>query len=326
MDPNQILDRVNSLTHPTENYIYRLFVHLLEPYKIFYGIDCDGHLIFVIPSLNPMIPHQIQHTRKLVLNSNLRCQAILSDAPSTMTVHSLTCLSTLYDEKIAFIRLTEAFSKHIFDNKQSIISELFSALVNLFAQEDKSSEKELQGLYAELYLIYYFFKKGINLSPYWQIKDKMKFDFSMSAYKRIEVKSTIRNERIHHFRHEQLLSDLYNITIASLLLRKDDAGLSLFSLIKLVQSIAANNFNLLLYVDRFIKNVPNDELCELRYDEIYTTRNLRFYPASIIPKFSEWQPDGVTHAEYDSDLTTIRSYSETDMMNWLKDVEEDFNV
>jgi len=326
MVSDQILEHIELMTPSTHKDVYRLFEHSREPYLIFYGVDGDAHPVFVIPSIHPMMRHQLQYTKKLVLNSNLKCEVLVTESPSNMTVHMLTCLSAVHDERIAFIRLTEAFSKHLTVDQPYVMNELFSALVNLFAQEGKSTEKELQGLYAELYMIYYFLRRGINLCPFWQKQDKMNFDFSISEFKRIEVKSTVRSERIHHFRHEQLLSDLYDIVVASVLLRKDDAGLSLFSLIEEVRSAITQDFRTLLYIDRFIKNIPENELRALRYDETYTYENIRFYPAFSIPKFSEMQPDGVTHTEYDSDLTSAQNFSVTEMLLWINDKEGRMNV
>lgn len=317
MVTDKILERIELLMPPTQKDVYRLFEYTGEPYSIFYGVDSDANPVFIVPSLHPMMRHQIQYTRKLVLSSNLKCEMLINETLSEMTVHALTCLSNVRDERVAFIRLTEAFVKHLSVDQPYIMNELFSALVNLFAQQGKSSEKELQGLYAELYVIYYFLNQGVNLCAFWQKQDKMNFDFSISASKRIEVKSTIRTERIHHFRHEQLLSDLYDIVVASLLLRKDDAGLSLFSLIEKVRSAIAQDFRTLLYIDRFVKNIPEDELRELRYDESYSAEHIRFFPAACIPKFNEVQPDGVIHAEYDSDLTLAECFTLTEMLSWL---------
>lgn len=317
MVTDHILEHIELLVLPTQSNVYRLFEYTNEPHSIFYGIDSDAHLVFIVPSLHPMMRHQRQYTRKLVLDSNLKCEMLINEVSSEMTVHALTCLSTVRDERIAFLRLTEAFSQHLSADQPYIMNELFSALENLFAQDGTSSEKELQGLYAELYVIYYFLKHGVNLCEYWQKQDKLNFDFSISTSKRIEVKSTTRSERIHHFKHEQLLSDLYDIIVASVLLRKDDAGLSLLSLIEDIRAVIAQDFRTLLYIDRFIKNIPEEDLRELRYDETYSAKHIRFFPAANIPKFDEVQPDGVSHAEYDSDLTSAIYLTSDEMLSWL---------
>lgn len=317
MTTESILDRILTLSMPEQANVCRLFAYDDTQNRIYYGIDSEGNPIFTIQSFHPMMRQQLQSTRKLVLSSNLKCQAFIGDVPIEMTVHMLTCLSRIYEEQIAFIRLTKAFIPHFTNDKPHIANELFSALVNLFSRSGQSSEAELQGLYAELCVILFFDREGINLCNYWQKQEKMNFDFSISNSKRIEVKSTVRAERIHHFRHEQLLSDLYDIIIVSLLLRKDDAGTSLFSLINQVRSAHAEDFDSLLYIDRLIKNISEDDLRRVRYDDEYTKEHLRFYPAAKIPRFDEVQPDGVTHTEYDSDLSASECVLYDDFVSWM---------
>lgn len=312
-----ILERIRALSTPEQGNVFRLFTYSETPGRVFYGIDSAAHPVFVIPSPHPMMRHQLQSTKKLILNSNLKCEALIDDIPTGMTVHILTCLSDATEEQEAFIRLTEAFTTHFTVDKPYIANELFSALVNLFAQAGKSAEIELQGLYAELYVIIYFYKKGVNLCDYWQKHDKLNFDFSISNFKRMEVKSTTHVERIHHFRHEQLLSNLYDIVIISLLLRKDDAGTSLLSLVEEVRLSFAQDFKTMLYIDRLIKNVPEDELHGLRYDDEYTKQHIRFYSAKKVPRFNDFQPDGVTHTEYNSDLSTAEYLSFDEFVSWI---------
>lgn len=312
-----VIERIKSLPTPEQGNVFRLFAHTETPSHVFYGIDSAAHPVFVIPSPHPMMRHQLQSTRKLTLNSNLKCEALINETLTVMTVHVLTCLSDVAEEQEAFIRLTEAFITHFTVDKPYIVNELFSALVNLFAQASKSTEMELQGLYAELYVIMYFYKNGVNLCDYWQKYDNLNFDFSISNCKRIEVKSTTHAERIHHFRHEQLLSDLYDIIVISLLLRKDDVGTSLFSLVEEVRLSFAQDFKTMLYLDRFIKNVSEDELRELRYDDKYTKQHIQYYPVEKIPKFNAFQPDGVTHTEYNSDLSTAESISFDELISWI---------
>lgn len=314
---NQILEHIQLLVLPTQNNTFRLFEYPNKPHAIFYGIDSDSNPVFIIPSFHPKMSHHRQYTKKLAFDSNLKCELIINGVSSEITVHALTCFSAERDERIAFIRLTAAFSNLLSSDKPHIMNELFSDLKNLFSQDGTSSDKELQGLYSELFVIYYFQEQGINLCNYWQKQSKLNFDFSISKSKRIEVKSTTRSERIHHFKHEQLLSDLYDIIIISVLLRKDDEGLSLFSLIEYIRGIISQDFRTLLYIDRFIKNIPDIALHEFRYDETYSSEHIRFFHADNIPKFEKVQPDGVSHAEYDSDLTSAANLTGNEMLSWI---------
>ena len=75
----------------------------------------------------------------------------------------------------------------------------------------------------------------------------MKFDFSINENKRMEIKSTIKTSRTHHFKHDQLLSELYDIRIVSVMLQKNDYGESLGELIEQIRDKFADNYALLIH-------------------------------------------------------------------------------
>ncbi|WP_340028673.1 PD-(D/E)XK motif protein [Paenibacillus sp. FSL H7-0940] len=294
--------------------------------SIFYGTDSNHNPVFVIESLIPQMNSQIQNTKKLFFSSNTKCEMIINGEKFEKTVHILTCLGTQLDEQLAFVRLTESFSKHFTSSNPQILNELFSALVNLFAQGGKFNIFELQGLFTELYVIKYFRDNGLNISSFWQKQNKLNFDFTINRKKRMEVKSTLQSNRTHHFKHEQLLSELYDIVIVSCLLRKDDAGLSLFDLINEVRVICASDYRSLLYIEQFIKNISDDKLHEMKYDQTYIEKNIRFFPGSSVPKFNETQPNGVTHTEYNSNLSMASQIPLSAVIEWFNDVEDETNV
>lgn len=320
-----ILSQINILQNRQTDDKFILFGIPNIP-NVYYGVDNFKNPVFVMESPNPRMNSQIQSTKKLLFSSNTKCEMIISGAVFEKTIHVLTCLSRLTEEQLAFIRLTEAFSKHLESNNLYMLNELFSALVSLFAQGGRIADIELQGMYVELYVIKYFMNLGINISSFWQKNNKMNFDFTINRTKRMEVKSTTQGIRIHHFKHEQLLSELYDIMIVSCLLRRDEAGLSLLQLIQEVRAIAAQDFKTLLYIEQLIKNTPGEVLDDIKYDENYLESNIRFYPATNVPKFNEAQPEGVTQTEYNSNLSTSSHLSPHLVLRWLNEREEQKNV
>ncbi|WCR24862.1 PD-(D/E)XK motif protein [Paenibacillus thiaminolyticus] len=321
MNSEYILSQIKLLQSAPRDDKFVLFDVTEIPQTIYYGVDNNKNPVFVIESLNPHMNSQLQCTKKLFFSSNTKCEMIINGVFFEKTVHILTCLSSQPEEQLAFVRLTESFSKHLVSSNPYMLNELFSALVNLFAQGGKIADIELQGLFAELYVIKYFMELGINIGSFWQKRNKMNFDFTINRIKRMEVKSTIQSIRIHHFKHEQLLSDLYDIMIVSCLLRKDDAGLSLFELIQEIRIIAGKDYRTLLYIEQLIKNIPEEVLHELKYDETYFKNNIRFFPASSIPKFNMAQPDGVTQTEYNSNLCTAAHLPLISIIEWLNEKE-----
>lgn len=299
MEVKDILTKVKSLNIPNEGY--RLFD--VDEEKFYFGKSSNGNVVFVIESTNNKLKSFVQETKKLYYFFNLNANFIINDHVNNKTVHLLECKNADVDMVEAFVRLTQAFALNSFSADQYYLTKLFTALTSLFAKEKRASESELQGLYAELYAILYLKENGCDISSFWQSKDKMKFDFSINGNKRIEVKSTIKPNRIHRFRHEQLLSDLYDIKVISLMLQKNDCGLSLRCLINKVYDTFNTNMPMLLHIEQLIRNVQEQELQELKYDEVFTKNNIRFYNAEDIPHFEDVNPDGISNAEYDCDLT-----------------------
>jgi len=314
-----IFSSIKAMQSP-QNGQYSLSKVELSEADVYYGKDAEGHFIFATISQNVQLRASVQKTKKLVFWFNAICDIVTDGTHAETTMNVLTCLSDDKNEILAFIRLTLAFIEGEDEQSPKQLYALFTALTNLFASAYKANQVELQGFYGELFAIKHFYQLGLNLSDYWQKKEKMKFDFSISARKKVEIKSTTKELRVHHFRHEQLLSDLYDICVVSIMLRVDDQGFSLFDLVRDVQGIAANNFDTLMYIEDFIKNFDEAELSSIRYNTGYTDRNLHVYKAINIPRFEEVQPWGVSKTEYDSDLTNATPMSTSDFLDWIQQV------
>lgn len=146
----------------------------------------------------------------------------------------------------------------------------------------------------------------------------MKFDFSINENKRIEVKSTIRSDRVHRFKHEQLLSDLYDIKVLSFMFQKNDCGFSLKELIDEILLKYNSNLALILHIENLIRNVDVSTLSSLKFDKTYTVQNMKIFNAVDIPHFYQQNPEGVANTEYDCDLTNINPISIETLNLWLK--------
>lgn len=314
MDSKTIFDRLKT-KHPS-----------IQTYEVFsvdescyFGKDKDNYVVFMIPSLMTRIAPVYQETRSLSFAFNKKCTFRNSDIVETRVVHLLTCKETDEDKIMAFIRLTKAFAQNDRDNDQYYLPRLFSSISGLFDKDRKVSEIELQGLFTELYTIIYFSKKSCDLSRFWQSRNMMKFDFSINEKKRLEIKSTLKSSRTHHFKHDQLLSELYDIYIISFMLRKSDFGITLEELIDAIRETYPDNYALLMHIETSIAHIDKDMLRRIKYDELYLKDNMKYFDAKGIPHFSERTPDGVFNAEYDCCLDTSTAVSEDFLISWIKE-------
>ncbi len=314
MKTQEILNKISEITEVTTEYL----VFPVDD-NVFYGKDKDGNAVFIMNSHDVKQLPQCQETRSLIFYFNKRC--ILDDGCITQehVAHVLICKSFAKEKLEAFIRLTYAFSEQVDKDDHYYLPRLFSTLSGLFDKEKTVSEIELQGLFAELYVILYFEDNGCPIAMYWQSRNKMKFDFSITDKKRIEIKSTMKSERVHHFRHEQLLSEIYDIKIVSLMLQKNDCGLSIFDVIERIRDNHSDDYSLLLRIENITSQVDEKQLRDLKYDEKYIKNHIGFYDSKKVPHFNEKTPEGVFNAEYDCSFENIEKMPFEEVVSWVKE-------
>ena len=285
---------------------------------VYIGVDENGYTFISIESHDCINDCYIQKTKKLLFKYNVFCTIKINNESKSTKLHILTCTSLEQKHIINFKRLISAFIKTEEYNMSAKISDLFSVFLTMFSIPKNRTYEDFEGFFSELYFMYHMRMNGLDISSYWQSKAKMKFDFTFSNQMKLDVKSTSRLNRIHHFKHEQLASDIYDIRIVSLLIRKADRGLSINDLINRILEIGPLPLSAEKIIQSYISNTENDtELDELKFDEQYILSNIKFYDADIIPKFNCKQPNGVTRTEYDSDLTNCNAITIQELKNWI---------
>ena len=294
----------------------------LIPYtdNLYVGRDSFGHAVIVILSNRPNRMPIRQKTKLLSVECNVSVVYKLDSEICHNVVHIIRCLAETKKEEEIFVELVPLFSEpSVDDNQEDAILEVVSILTSFFTDKTEPSYTELQGLFAELYTIWSY-AGTVDLAKYWQSKERMKFDFSLSEKDKIEVKSTLKNERRHHFRHEQLWSDVFNIYVVSYMLREDDEGLSLLELIGRTKPLLMNDPRKVLIIDRYLKNTSEERLEKVRYNENLLHYWRKIYSASEIPKFSEQTPSGVSNAEYDCVLDNVQEVNEGQFLQAVEEI------
>lgn len=315
MRVDEIYNRLNEIKIFNDGYS----VFDTENLNSYFGRDNKNNTVFMMDSSSPNKLPICQETKTLKLLTNKKVK--IRDSRHNIyykTVHILLCKSQEEYTVKAFVRLTNAFA---IDGpvSQYDIFRLFASISSLFDKDRDISEKEIQGLFGELYTIIFLKNFNCDIARYWQSKPKMKFDFSINEKKRIEVKSTLKTERVHHFKHEQLLDELYDIKVVSIKLRKSDGGISLNNLVDKIHELYANNYNLLLYIEKIIGKLNQEYVDSFQYDKSYLETNIAIFDAKEIPHFNVKTPEGVYNAEYDCNLDNICSLSLPEMVKWLND-------
>lgn len=197
---------------------------------IFVGEDSERNLCVIIMSKEKAREELSYRTKLLSLQCNVSLTLKLNNGPHNDIYHVITCYSNVDNEKYLFLQLVDTYFFNQSITMDRMIT-IFGVLNDFFSKTPSLSANDLQGVYTELFTIYYF-RNEFDFAKYWQSTDRMKFDFSITEDLKIDVKSTIKSERIHKFRHDQLNSAKNKVYIISYKLQKDDQGLSLYDLMK----------------------------------------------------------------------------------------------
>ena len=288
---------------------------------IMIGVDKSSHLSVVLKSKSPKRFPIMHKTQNMSIECNMRVTYLLDGITCKDAVHILRCLSDNPREKELFLELATVLISEG-DGSEESIMDTFNLLRTFFNNKKDILDNELIGLYAELYTICAF-HKSLEIEQYWQSRDRMKFDFSITEKLKLEVKATTKNSRTHHFRHEQLMTELYDIYVLSYMLRYDDEGLSLFDLIKESKEYLKTDSRKLMKIDNILRNVSEERLKNLRFNRDYTDANMHIYSASNIPKFNQVTPSGVANAEYDCVLDNIGFISFDDFEKIVQKTKEE---
>jgi len=282
------------------------------------GEDKDGNVSLISISMEQQRDSVAQKTKELSFECNSKITYIENNEKKHDICHVVRCYSKIDRDRNVFLELCDTFFLNKTVNMDMII-EVFSIMNNFFARKKSYSKEMLQGLYAELYSIY-FFRNKIDLAKSWQNKDRMKFDFSINEDTKLEVKSTNLQSRIHHFKHEQLATNIVDIYILSYKLREDNDGLSLLELISRVLPLL-NEYPKKQARILKLKFDCKDEgiLKELKYLEEYTISNMRFFNAKDVPKFSGDTPTNVSDAEYNSNCEGVKFIPEEEIVDMFKE-------
>lgn len=313
----EIYEKICNIETPFNNYL----VFKVDESNCYFGKDAEGNIVFMMESSAPSVPSVYQETKSLRFIFNQRCKLQFDSSIVSKTMHVFFCLETESEKVEAFIRLTKAFTCSNSELDQYYLARLFSSISALFDKQRQVSENEVQGLFVELYSILFLRENGCDIAKCWQSRKRMKFDFSLDYRRRIEIKSTLKSERVHHFRHDQLLCELYDIKIVSIMIRKNDRGISLWDVIERIRELYSDDFALMLHIENTILQIDNDYLYDLKYDEIYLKNNFRFYDAKDIPHFNEKTPDGIFNVEYDCHMDASSYLSKAEIINWIREKE-----
>lgn len=306
---NEIKEILSSISIPNEGY------NLVSYDAYYWGRNSSGGIVFGFLTVNKNTVPLNQSTEylKLYINNNFKINVNGVCEYKKMSVVVLK--NDVAKNSDVFIRIILSMLDNLNEEK---LLKYFLELKNLFSYEKKFSKIELEGMFGELFAMYILkINYGVDISIYYQKEDRRKFDFSLSERKKIEVKTTLKEDRIHHFLHQQLDTDRLDIKIISILLQKDDAGMSLLDLINKCKDLFSGYFEIILHIEMMTKNIDIDELDIIKFNYYYAKTNFKIYDAIKIPRIKEKDIEGVFNVEYDIDFSNAQNDTIEEFIEWI---------
>ena len=286
----------------------------------FVGVDSEGRPCFFLATTeNEPGPTIVTSILELHLNTPYKELSVDGEI-GTGNFHSIKLKSNNKSEIESFLYIVEGFVNNQLPGailSNSIIG-FFEGAKRLFST---AAESDLalaqQGLWGELFLMQK--SQGFQFwAPYWHSDVNLTYDFS-APKKRLEVKTTLSQERIHRFSHRQIYSnEEENIVIVSILLHADDSGLTLRKLIEDAKQALVNTKDYF----KLEKTVRKAGMIDVSingpaFNEAEALTNLRWFKASVVPQFRTSEPEGVSETQYKSDLTRATTLTNDEISEWI---------
>lgn len=246
------------------------------------GKDAESNASFLIRSIDleasePVPPIVLEH---LSVQHDVECRITHLDGSGEVG-------------RFTLVRCTDAdpmLERHFLRVVGALVAELGRAprkrdvarsiqrLVSLFQAMSTTSRRTVQGLWAELLLIAGA-RDAARLVAAWHVRPDDRYDFSEAA-DRIEVKSAVGRVRQHRFALSQVTSvPQTNVVVASVLVERAGAGVSVGDLFKEVRNQVADKAELVLHVDEVVLATLGSSwrvALEERFDRHLAESSLRF--------------------------------------------------
>ncbi len=171
----------------------------------------------------------------------------------------------------------------------STVRKEITKLINLFRKKHTISKEIVEGLWAELLVIY----KGSNSSYLlrsWHVEPNDKYDFNDGVDK-IEVKATRGNNRIHTFSLEQLNPNKGSeLVIASVMAPESGMGKNVFDLVEMI-SMNISDKELILKLTTMVTDIIGVEniavVEKMKFDFLFAVNSYKLFDFKDVPSISK---------------------------------------
>lgn len=258
----------------------------------------------------PRVPLVLEN---LAVLFDLSCQVSSPISPTqfgTFTV--LKCVAADLVVRSYFLSLLPGISTAIgCSGDRAKVAAVVEDLVELFRALGATPKKEIQGLWAELLLIREA-EDPVVLAQAWHTEPGDRYDFN-KGQERLDVKSTSQTPRRHHFLLEQLCPpNGTRLIIASIVVQRSGAGLSVFDLLDAIRQEVSLQPQLHLRLASQVHQTLGDSwqnARNVRFDYEAARQSIQYYDSTQIPKVCLPLPEGVSQVSFVADMNGVAMLS-----------------
>ena len=311
MDAKQIYKNFQSLSRETD--ADNAFNVLTLPgcqHKL--GVSNEGYPMFFVKTSAEKPDVHDMHLDIFTVEYNQKCtlreqgQAVSTDVYSILTLQNSDEPLQRYFIEISLLILEKL--REVPSRRELSIQ--IDDLVAIFTALREKGKKTVQGLWAELLVIEKSLHPEVLINA-WHNSPKAKYDFTL-GYDKLEVKSTSGDERVHHFKIDQLLpSEHSNLLIASVFVRESGSGLGGLCIMDLYDKICSRvtNIDSRLKIQKVMGETIGNDYSKLNsefFDYVTAGDTLAFYDSVNIPHIErEHVPTSVTKVEFDCNISGV---------------------
>ena len=282
-----------------------------EGYKThFLGINNVNHIALLLKTEDTSNVHFVNFKGK-----NLR---ILFERESSVNNNGIdekdrfTVLHLISDRRSTqdyFVEICKLLLQNLGEKpKLKLVQKELENVKDIFLNLHKNRIKEELGLWGELYLIYIQNNKEKAITS-WHMDPKDRIDFNSGSIK-VEVKTTLSNERKHVFKLNQLRNHYKeNVVICSIMTVEIENGLSIRDLVRKISCEV--NPNIKLKLEQKISSVLGNEILSLNFrcfDEITARDSLRLYNSFEVPSIEkDCLSEDISKIIFTSNLTKTKA-------------------
>ncbi len=285
-------------------------VSLSSKRRDFLAKALDGSPVFLLHDSSSVTYSPSIALKYLSVQFHSTCRVRTDSATLEDQFAVITCDASVPDLFELFIRcFAVAVERLPVSSDTVVLGQCVHGLLDLFKALSWPNNREVTGLWAELYVIASSRNTSRALAA-WHADKFDRFDFSWAACC-LEVKATTKEIRVHEFALEQLIEPVNgNGFLASVLLQPLSGGTGVMDLARKIEVAVSGDP---LARQKLWENVASalgsefSDRLDRRFDLSYAERHFVMYAMRDVPKPDEPSDTRITGIRFRSDLSHVAS-------------------